>query len=316
MTLPQPERSRQVSRTGLFLPWLAAFLLAAAWSGGWAWMRGQVITRMDAGAATLRQAGYQVDWSDRRVDGFPFRLDVTLKDARIAEPSGWALAAPALKAEAYVYRPDAWVAVAPAGVTLSRPRGGAVSISARALRASLTDVDQRPPRLSVEGVGLTFAPAAGAAPYILHSAERLELHTRAGPNDQGGVLFKVEGARLALTGLPARVAAGRPAAVTFDLVLSRMSALRGADWEAAARHWRGAGGAVSVRTAEIRAGQAVLAGHGGPLTIGDDGRLKGELAASLSEAGGTGPAIQGQVSLKDGRASLGPLDVGPSPKLY
>ena len=317
MTLPQPEQPRKSRRLGLILPWLAALLLAAGWSGGWFWVKAQAIERMDAGVAAMRQSGYRVGWAAREVGGFPFRLDITLRDASVAEPSGWALAAPTLKAEAFIQAPGRWVAVAPAGVTLTRPRGGAVAVGARALRASLGGLDQRPPRLSVEGIDVTFTPAPGAEPYILRSAERLELHLRPGPDDQAGLLFKVEGARLALAGLPARVAQGRPAAVLWDLTLSRVSGFQGADWADAVRRWQGGGGAIMVRQAEIRAGEAVLTGAGGPLTVGPDGRLNGELTATLREAGGAGaPAVQGVISLKDGQASLGPLYIGPSPRLY
>jgi len=79
----------------------------------------------------LRAQGYPVAWETRTVGGFPFRLDVTLTGARIAEPSGWAVAMPALKTEAWIYRLDHWMLVAPEGVTLSRPDGGAVLVRAR-----------------------------------------------------------------------------------------------------------------------------------------------------------------------------------------
>ncbi|MDP1739392.1 MAG: DUF2125 domain-containing protein [Caulobacter sp.] len=316
MSLPDRSPARKPNRTGLFLPWLAFLLLAVGWSIGWFRLKEEAITRMDAAVAQLRAQGYPVAWETRTVGGFPFRLDVTLTGARIAEPSGWAIAMPRLKTEAWIYRLDHWMLVAPDGVTLSRPDGGAVLVRAEALRASLTGFDSHPPRLSVEGVGLAFDTGPGAKPYLIESAERLELHLRPGPDDQGGVLFRVDGARLRLKGLPARVAQGRPVSMMWDLTLSRMSAFKGQSWPSAVRRWQGAGGAITVRAAELRGGDALLTGEGGPLTVGDDGLLRGRINATLKDADGGGLGFSGLVTLDDGRATLGPLDLGPAPRLY
>lgn len=316
MTLPERERAGKPRRRGLFLPWLLLILLVVGWSVGWFWLKGQAVTRMDAGVEHLRSQGYDIVWRTREVSGFPFRLDVTLGGARVAEPSGWAVAATELKTEAYIYRLNHWVAVAPQGVTLTRPEGGPVTVRAEALRASLSGLDQRPPRLSVEGVNLSFATPPGARPYPVESAERMQLHLRPGPNDQGGVLFKVENARLRLTGLPARVAQGRPVTVLWDLTLARMAAFQGRDWPEAVRNWRDAGGVVTVREASIRGGDALLSAQGGPLRVGMDGYLQGELAASLKDADDGSQALGGTVTLRDGKSTLGPLQIGPAPRLF
>lgn len=317
MSLPDQSPPRKPRRLGLILPWLGLVLLAGGWSLAWVRLRAEAVTRMDAAAEQLRDQGYPVAWETRTVTGFPFRLDVTLTGARIAEPSGWAVAMPRLKSEAYIYRLDQWMLVAPEGVTLTRPDGGPVAVRARALRASLGGFGKTPPRLSIEGVDLSFDTAPGAKPYLIRSADRLQLHTRPGPDDQGGVLFRVEGARLVLEGLPARVAQDRPVSMQWDLVLSKMSAFRGRSWPSAVRSWRNEGGVITVRSAELRGGDALLTGSGGPLKVGSDGLLEGELNAQLKDAGGgAGPSFGGPVDLRDGRARFGPLDLGPAPRVY
>lgn len=316
MTLPDRPTARKSRRLGLFLPWLALLLLVVGWSVAWFGLRDESVRRMDDAVARLRERGYRVDWTTRTVAGFPFRLDVTLTGARIAEPSGWAVAAPLLKTEAWIYRLDHWMLVAPDGVSLNRPDGGPVLVRARALRASLGGLGAAPPRLSVEGVDVDFDTPPGGKPYMIQSAKRLELHTRPGPDDQGGVLFRVDGARLRLQGLPARIARDGPVSMSWDLVLSRMSAFRGDSWPTAVRRWRDGGGAMTVRSAELRAGDALLTGEGGPLRVGLDGRLEGRLDARLRDAGGGDQSFGGPVTLADGQARLGPLEIGPSPRLY
>lgn len=320
MTLPEAEHARKPrkgGRRGLFLPWLLALLLVIGWSLGWFWLRGEAERRMDDGVAQLKAQGYDVVWRQRTITGFPFRLDVNLDGARIAEPSGWALAATELKAEAYIYRLDHWVAVAPEGVVLTRPEGGPVTVRARALRASLSSADKHPPALSIEGVGLAFETAPGAEPYWVEAAEALQLHLRPGPDGQdlGGLLFKVEGAKFRLKGLPARIVQGKTATMTWDLILTKMSSFQGDDWVDAVRGWRDAGGAITVRAAEVRGGDAVLSGKGGPLTVGLDGRLQGRLDATLKGSDNT-PAFGGEVELRNGEARIGPVPLGPSPRLY
>jgi hypothetical protein len=97
--LPDPDPARKPSRTGLYAPFLLALVVSIVWSGMWIWLRGETIRQMDATAAALRQAGYGVEWRERKVTGWPFRLDVTLKGVSLREPSGWGLTTPKLEGE-------------------------------------------------------------------------------------------------------------------------------------------------------------------------------------------------------------------------
>jgi hypothetical protein len=45
---------------------------------------------MDATALSLKSRGYDLSWETRTFSGYPFRMDVNLINARVAEPSGWA----------------------------------------------------------------------------------------------------------------------------------------------------------------------------------------------------------------------------------
>jgi hypothetical protein len=344
MSVPDPNPPRKFRRLGLWLPFAALALLIAGWSAAWVWARGQAATRMDAAALALNQAGYPVTWKERVIGGYPFRLDVTLTEARVSEPSGWALEAPRIEGEAFMHSLGNWLIAAPEGITFVRPKGGAVAVRGQLVRASLTHMGENPPSFSFEGVKLAFAPRAGAQPFALSSADRVEFHTRAGPDDQGGVFAKVDNGKAQLSGLFARVAGDKPVSIVWNSTLSKMSAFTGKSWPEAVRHWSDAGGRMTVREAGITAGDAVLGANAGSLGVGGDGRLNGALDVTLRQAPralgamrdtgviqpdaaqaatvvaqarqGAGDAAQATITFQAGRTTLGPVALGPAPKIY
>jgi len=328
MTLHDQEDRRKPSRRALYIPWILLVVLAVAWSAGWFWLRGETRRQMDAGAAELRAAGYTVSWDDRTFGGYPFRIDSNMTGFRIGEPSGWSISAPNIRAEAFVYKLDHWVAYAPDGVVLNRPIGGPVTIKGKGLRASLSGIDETVPRVAVEGFGLTFAPAPGAQPYLLRSADHLDLHLRPGPQDQGAVLLKVDGARALLPGLLSRIAQDQPVSMDVEMILSKMSAMEGRDWRSMVRSWADAGGTATLQNASLTGGGAVLAAHGGALSVGDDGRVEGGLDVDLRKAGealsdmsgGMIPPQAGfagaNLKFEGGQTILGPLPIAPAPRVY
>jgi hypothetical protein len=342
VSLSDHNPARQVHRLGLYAP-LLALAAAIAWSLGWLWLESQVGRRMESERRAWSAQGGELSWASRRIYGFPFRLDVDLTSARLRDGSGRGILAPVLQAEAFVFAPTHWVAVAPRGVVLTRANGGPVVVEAHVLRASLSDLGARPPRLSVEGVGLTFATPKSDKPYFISAASQLEIHTRSGPDNQGAVFVDLQGARAQFGGVFARIAQGRAFSLTVDGVYSHASALAGPDWPSAVRAWSDAGGALSVRKARIVAGAAVLDAGRGNLTVGADGRLQGAITARLKqaprvleamgEAGAVGPtaaataasvlgaqggrpAVTVTVDFEAGQTTLGPVAIGPAPKVY
>ncbi|WP_168076899.1 DUF2125 domain-containing protein [Caulobacter sp. SSI4214] len=333
---PSRKAPQKAHRGRLFAPFILAALVAGGWSYGWFWLRGQAEQRMDAASASFKARGYDLSWRERTFTGFPFRMDVSLADARVAEPSGWALRAPELKGEAEVYDLSHWVMVAPQGVVLTRPEAGDVTITGQALRASVSHPGERPPRISVEGANLTFAPAPNAKPFPLLSAANMQLHLRAGPDDQGAILFKADGARADFVGLLGRIVQDKQASMVLDARLTKVSALRGHSWADAVRAWTTAGGAMTLQDSQVLAGDAEMKGKTGALTVDADGRLQGALDVSIkerpdlskplktreqmlaaaAEAMGQEPVIQASLKFGEGRTRLGVIDTGPSPRIF
>jgi hypothetical protein len=336
MTHTDVAPSRKARRRGLLTPFIIALAFASAWCVGWFWLRGQAEQRMDTASLALKARGYDLSWSSRTFSGFPFRLDVNLTDARVAEPSGWALRIPELHSEAMIYGLDHWVATAPRGALLTRPNGGDVAIAGEALRASLAGMDQHPPRISIEGAKLVFSTAPEAAPFPLRSADTMQLHLRPGPDDQAAILFKASGARVNFTGLLGRIAQENAADMTLDARLTRVSYLKGENWADAVRDWTAAAGNITMHEARITAGEAEGTAKSGALSVDANGRLQGSLdvalkervdantkirtpeqaAAMVAQALGREPVIEASLIFQDGRTRLGTIDTGPSPRVY
>lgn len=342
--MPDPAHHRKPRRAGLIIPFALAGVAAVAWTGFWIHARAETGRRLDAAADQLRSAGYDITWSERRITGYPFRLNVSLDDARIREPSGWALSAPVLEGQAFMHGLTSWVVATPQGMTFVRPVGGAVNVKGDVIHASLTKLDQPLPNLSFEGTKLTFAPAAGAQPFALSAADKVEFHFRPGPDDQAAIFFKVDAGKARLSGLFARLAGDKPISITWDSLLSKIGSFRGADWPSAVRNWSAAGGQMTVRQAGVTAGEAVIGAQSGTLGVGYDGRLNGSLDVTLREAPkalgamaetgvirpeaalaasavaaarqGAGDVARANVTFQAGQTTLGPVAIGPSPRVY
>src|SRR4051812_33743479 len=96
----QPKRPR---RFWLFAPYAALLVAVAGWTGVWWMEKTRLQQALQDQAAELTGRGYAVSWTTTEVDGWPFRLHVTLLAPRFGEPSGWSLAAPRIEGEAAAY---------------------------------------------------------------------------------------------------------------------------------------------------------------------------------------------------------------------
>jgi hypothetical protein len=327
-------------------PYILLGLAIIGWSAGWMVLKGQMEQHMDRAAADLRKAGFEVAWKERKLEGYPFRFYVTLTEPRVREPSGWALDMPILKAEASAFNTKHWMIVASDGAVVTRPVSGGLRVSGKALRASFVATGAPLPRIAVEGAQLTFTPEPGARPFALSKAERLEFHLVPGGKEEAALLFRIDGGKPAAGGLTARLAGEKPVSVLWDSLLSQRDDLTGPDWPQAVRHWTDAGGTMTLRKGGITLGDTCLGLSSGSLTVGVDGRLRGSLEAQLTRGSGAvlamgetgliepngaqiaaavlqareltsdGKSAQATISFEAGRTTLGPVAIGPAPKVY
>ena len=95
-----------------------AVLYAGYWVVGWI----SLPKGIEAWAEERRDEGWQVEWSDLNVVGFPSRFDTTLTEPLISDPqTGWAWQAPFFQLLALSYKPNHLIAVWPGAHQLATP---------------------------------------------------------------------------------------------------------------------------------------------------------------------------------------------------
>lgn len=337
---------RRAGYSGLIIPFGLAAMTLLLWSIWWIVLAGRIGSRVDGAVADLRGHGYEVGYVKRTVSGWPFRTFVRFETLHLRAPSGQALDAAELGAEANAYDPTHWVIAAPKGLVWTRGQKGAVAIGGEALRASISGLDRSPPRIVVELRKPVFTPAVGAEPFPLASADLVDFYVepRADAADEGRFLFRIVGGMGRRGGILDWVAGGQRLSTEWSGVLTHVSALKGPTWPQAVRAWSRRGGDLVEVTAKANAGseQAVL--ESTRLEVSGDGRLRGgatlklvhgpealiglgrsgkvdpSAAALAAATAAAGDIFNGRARLKlsfdeDG-SRLGPVRLAPAPRLF
>lgn len=341
--MPNSATARKPRRLGLVAPFVLLGLVVAAWSGWWLYLRGEVVTRMDAAAAQMRAQGYTVAWARRSVGGYPFRVSIALEQAQIAEPSGYGLSAPLLEIESAAYTPNPIGLAAPQGAVIRRPGDKAFAVKGRILRASVSHFERTPPRIAIQGVDLEFGALKGAQPLSFSAMKIFEARLTPADGDKAEIFVRLDRATPANNAFLARVANEGPVTIGFEGTLNGASFLRGHGWREVLGAWSAAKGSLEVRQGGLIAGESVLSLRPSTLAVDANGHLSGDLALSLSKApqgvmalgavgvlpqetaavasGLTGVQLPGKpleatLRFHDGQTWIGPLPLGPAPRVY
>ena len=302
-------------RWWLLAPYIALGVALVLGSLYWLWARSAFDSELHRRADALRREGYAVELSGLSFSGWPYRLEAKLDRARIKAPSGWGVIARDLTAGALLYDLGHWVVVDGGGLTVTRPEGGDVEVAGDAIRASLSGFDAPTPRIAIEGVNLKFHPAAGARPFSLSDTARLELYTRPSADRKAAeALLRFDGVSLAPGTILTILARSHRLSGAFALRMTKFSAWKGSDWTSSGRAWAKAGGRVEFDPTAAPSADLAIVCDRGVLTFGEDGRPSGELPLAFvfpKEARTSAP-----LSFEDGVTRLGPIRLGPAPRLY
>ncbi|WP_372614208.1 DUF2125 domain-containing protein [Aquicoccus sp.] len=324
---------------------LLIFIIVAGlgWSGYWYAAMTGTRSGFETWFEARRAEGWQADYTDLAIRGFPNRVDATFENPALADPdSGLAWSAPFFQIFALTYRPNHVIAAWPETQRLSTPLAH-YDITSKDMRASL--VTEAAPSLPLERMNLV----AGAMAITTNT----------------GAVSTLDGVQAAVNRLPGATSAYRfainadgltpdlPDRVNLQAVPRRLDALRAdievefdAAWDLSAlSEARPQPRRVRLRLAEARWGQLELK-LAGTLDVDRGGRPFGQLTVKAqnwrdilmlardmgwigsgwSERLEQGLSLAAQLSgnpetldipldFANGRVSLGPVPLGPAPVL-
>ncbi|NSX34344.1 DUF2125 domain-containing protein [Brevundimonas vesicularis] len=346
--------TKRHSRKGLYAPFILVLIALAAWTGWWIFLTRQIDTRLEAQVQSLRDAGWDIRFADKSINGWPFRTHVALTNLIVQAPSGHAIKATELTAEANAYQPTKWVVVAPQGLMLTRAGKGEVAVKGDAIRMSASGIDQRWPNLALEMVNPVFTAQTGAEPFPIARAARIDFYARphlegsTAPTDDVDVMFRLVDGQGRADGPVEGFAQDGRLTTQLEAEIGQASLLKtGGDAVGVFSAWTKAGGTFRNVRGDLQAGDSRATLSSDVLRADANGRLTGQVqlqaqkplpalaglmatrqgpvnrigAAGAAAAAGAAEATgQEQLPLtlvfRDGRTWLGPFPLAPAPKLF
>jgi len=257
--------------------WLALLIVAAiaAYSAGWFYIAGQLTQRTEAALAALSRAGNRAVCEQPEARGYPFRIGLFCNATFFEDRStGFSVATGALRSAAQIYAPLHAIVEADGPARISLAGLDPLHVTWDTMRASVRIAEPVPQRVSIVGKGVRVEADTLAARMIgVFTADLIELHMR--PN--GGELdfaARFNGFRAG-----EMLSEGRdlpPVSGTLDLSIrdgisrfeQRNAGLRGLSLE--------------IRTLDMQAGNGARVNASGPLSVGEDGLVDGELVLTAA----------------------------------
>ncbi len=317
-------------------------VVSAAWSAYWVVGSRMLRSAIDEGIARMEARGVSVETDDIRVTGFPNRFDTMIDAPRVAWPGGAGWSAPFLQVFALSYAPNRVIVAFPETQTLDTA-AGAVEVGAGRARASATFSPEAGGMLDHanlvwEEATARWAGREAAAGRVL-AATRVADGMEADVQNIGVTLDDVALPRDLLPG------AGAEARLVDGVTLDALVHLDAAPTRLALETGEIAVERIEIDRLDLDWGGAALDAEG-TLDVGPEGLLTGRLdvtltgwdraleiaeAAGLLAEGRLEMARQGlgalsagteradrvrvPLELRDGRVWLGPVPLGPAPRL-
>jgi hypothetical protein len=295
----KPPRPR---RLGLYLPFTLLLLIALGWSAVWFYGRHRINQEIDAFLA--RQASLGREWScpDRRIGGFPFRIEGRCTDPSYRQRTAEGEAQGSLKGLTVVATTAGALNLAHVitefeGPLTVRAPGLPESVTTwRSARSSIRGGIDRLERLSIE-IEAPVVTVGGAR----WSAERLTAHLREGvdPAQPGAYDLAVRLDKAAIPEADALLASAEPVNLELDSRVLRIGALDRQDWRRSIEAWRANGGTIRIERLRLAKGAPRIEATG-DLRLDEQRRVEGRLDANFINAG----AILQQFGVGGGPAGL------------
>ncbi|AMJ61838.1 DUF2125 domain-containing protein [Bosea sp. PAMC 26642] len=285
MTDIAPTRRR--SRFWLYAPFVLLALGAAAWAGFWFVVQGRVSTAVDAGLAREAQQGRNWTCGDRRIGGFPFRIEVRCAALALTS-TRWGEAVRVQTGPAVVvgqiYTPGLVIAEITGPLQATLPEGRTLDLGWRGLQASLVHDVGEPNRLSIVATEPTATLTAPGQAGEGWRAARLEMHLRRNPTlpaaDQAvDLAIGLKGS--ALPALDSLLGIAEPGDVDIEATATQTEAFKLGFNPDALESWRNGGGQLQLtKLVSVKGASRVEAT--GQFLLDQTHRVSGQIQASLA----------------------------------
>lgn len=279
------------------LPVAGIVLLLIGYSGYWFYAAGRVGEEMRAWILDKEEAGYEIDYTDLRVTGFPYRFQIQLIEPHFRAPpsdGGWDAQLAGLQANALPYDFSHWIVSFDGPLMLES--GEVLEINASNARMSRkSGRDGRTQRIGAEIRDLTLRAVTGEPPAI-EAIDALFLSGVVADDDSLRLRMEASGLR-ARQGDPDEPGLTRGFGDTGELARTELIFT---EWTALARDgnaaaWSQAGGRMQIVQAELEWGPAQLSGEG-DLTLDRQARPDGRISLRIADPDAlTEALIEGEV---------------------
>jgi hypothetical protein len=286
-------------------------IAAAAWSVFWFYAASQAEVTADAWRAREAKSGRVYDCAKRSVAGFPFRLEVRCDGASVslqsqtAEQAATQAAITAKLGEilvvAQVYDPKLLIAEFTAPATISeRGQPPSMVVNWSKARSSVAGLPAVPQRISLVFDDASIDRINGPVQAPLARAKHIELHGRfveGSPVDHPVIETVLQIAAGSVQGLHPLLA--EPFDAEVRTILSGLKDFSPKPWPVRFREIQAAGGHVEIVQSRVQQGD-LIAVAAGPLGLGADGRLDGELQMTVAGIEKVIPALGIEKMLDEG----------------
>jgi hypothetical protein len=308
-----PEGNVRRSRFWLYTPFILLLLAAVAWSAAWFYIRNRASDALDTWLAAETRAGREWTCQDRRIGGYPFRVEIVcpaldLKQGAVNASFG------RVEAIAQVYQPRLVLVEAEGPLRASDGRAtvqGTWNLLQASVHASQTGLQ----RLSLVVTDPKVTVAGLAPQEIATSGKRLELHLRPNPSRTQEKAYDAAASirEASLPALDALVGGTEPTNLDTDLTITEAEGFRGRPIAQELERWRRAGGKLDILMLSLAKGSRRLEAKG-DLRFDEEHRPTGQLNVAAAGLDGllgnvtgnrTGGALLGALLGQGPRASSG-----------
>jgi hypothetical protein len=281
---PTPKKKKP-SRIGLYLPVLALLVLAIGWSIFW--YVAATVTGREIGAWIKAEAEDGRNWTcpDRRIAGYPFRVEISCNNPSFSGPAAGIPVAGKLAGVhlvAQIYDPKLVVGEADGPFEFNVPQDGThvnanwtlLQISVRGTPDALQRVSLVADQLDVRGSIADKRPFAGRS-------GQLQLHVQRGAAEQRAYDFAVTSSGTASADLNDATGSSEPANVQTSGTLTQAETIGGGTIPQRLERWRTSGGSLNLNNAVLAQGALNVQGTG-TLRLDSTHRLDGRIDLTAS----------------------------------